>query len=262
MTEPLFSSSFVITAAVVYGLIFGSFINVVIYRWPREISLWKPRSHCPECGTLVCWYDNIPLLSYVVLRGRCRKCKSPISLRYPLVEALSGALCGLVAWQLGLSLAGVEAMVLVLLLIPLGFIDLEHKLLPDVLTLPGIALGVLGAWAGGLTTWVDALLGAVLGAAIPYLVIVVYRWLRGIEGMGLGDVKLLAMIGAFLGWRGMLLTLCLGATLGALFGIGLMAFGRGRRDTELPFGSFLTLAALVALFFGPRLVWLLGWSWP
>jgi leader peptidase (prepilin peptidase) / N-methyltransferase len=262
MPDPVFASWFVVAAAVVYGLIFGSFINVVIYRWPREMSLWKPRSHCPGCGALVHWYDNVPLLSYAVLLGRCRQCKAPISPRYPLVEALSGALCGLVAWQFGLSLAGVQAAVLVLLLIPLGFIDLEHKLLPDVLTLPGIVLGLLGSWAGALATPLDALLGAALGGLIPYLVIVVYRWLRGVEGMGLGDVKLLAMVGAFLGWREMLLTLSLGATLGALVGVGMIVFGRGGRDTELPFGSFLTVAALVALFWGPRLLWLLGWSWP
>jgi leader peptidase (prepilin peptidase)/N-methyltransferase len=130
-----------------------------------------------------------------------------------------------------------------------------------MLTYPGIALGLLAAWTGGLTTVLESVIGALAGAAVPYLVIVAYRWLRGVEGMGLGDVKLLAMIGAFLGWRGMLVTLIVGATLGAAVGLAMMAIGRGKRDTELPFGTFLATAALVAMFFGPWLERALGLVW-
>jgi leader peptidase (prepilin peptidase)/N-methyltransferase len=250
---------FALGVAAVYGLAFGSFINVVVHRLPREMSLLHPRSHCPACGAPLHWFDNVPLLSYAVLAGRCRACRAPISPRYPLVELASGALAVGVVARFGVTRRGLAAMLLVMLLLPLAFIDLEHKLLPDVLTLPGIVLGVACALLGGLVSVADALIGVALGGALPYLVIVVYRWLRHVEGMGLGDVKLLAMIGAFLGWRGVLLSLALGATAGALVGLGLIAAGKGRRDTELPFGTFLAGAALVTLFLGLLLMRLLGW---
>jgi leader peptidase (prepilin peptidase)/N-methyltransferase len=245
-----------------YGLVFGSFLNVVIYRVPREISLLRPRSHCPSCDALVRWYDNVPVLSYLWLLGRCRDCRARISPRYPLVELATAAVLLAVWHRFGATVVALEAAVLVMLLLPLALIDLEHHLLPDVLTLPGIVLGLAGSACGGITTLFDAAVGAVLGAALPYLVIVTYRLIRGAEGMGLGDVKLLAMVGAFLGWRGTLLTLALGATAGAIVGIGLIVAGRGKGDTELPFGTFLALAAGVTLFFAADLVRLLGWARP
>jgi leader peptidase (prepilin peptidase)/N-methyltransferase len=251
---------FAIAVAAAYGLVLGSFLNVVIYRLPRGMSLLRPRSHCPACGATVRWFDNVPVLSYLALRGRCRGCRAPISPRYPLVELLTGSLLAACAARFGVSVAAGEAMVLSLLLVPLAFIDLEHHLLPDVLTLPGIVLGLGFSAAGGLTPLADAAIGAAVGGALPYVVIVAYRAIRGIEGMGLGDVKLLAMAGAFLGWRGALLTIGLGSCVGAVFGIALIASGRGRRDTELPFGVFLALAATISLFFGPELVRALGWE--
>ncbi len=250
---------FAITAAAVYGLVLGSFLNVVIYRLPREMSLLRPRSHCPGCGALVRWYDNVPVLSYLALRGRCRGCGAPISPRYPLVELLAGGLLAACVARFGVTLAGVEAMVLALLLIPLAFVDLEHHLLPDVLTLPGILAGLAFSAAGGLTGLLDSAIGAAAGGALPYAVIVAYRAIRGAEGMGLGDVKLLAMAGAFLGWRGALLTVGLGSCVGAVVGLALIASGRGRRDTELPFGVFLALAAVTVLLFGPELMRAIGW---
>ena len=259
MADPMIPAWFVLAVAGAYGLVVGSFLNVVVHRLPRGMSLAKPGSHCPECGTPVRWFDNVPLLSYLLLGGRCRACKARISPRYPLVELACGALAIAVVSRFGLTLDGGEAMLLVMLLLPLAFIDLENHLLPDVLTLPGIALGLAGSLAGGLVSIVDAAIGAALGAALPYAVIVAYRWLRGVEGMGLGDVKLLAMIGAFLGWHGVLLTLGLGATGGAVVGIALIAAGRGKRDTELPFGTFLAGAAVVVLFLGNALAALLGW---
>ncbi len=262
MADTSLPAWFVPAVAAAYGLVFGSFLNVVVHRLPRGISLLRPRSHCPECGAAVRWFDNVPVLSYVLLLGRCRSCRKPISPRYPAVELATGALAAGVAARFGLTVAGLAAMALVMLLLPLAFIDLEHHLLPDVLTLPGIALGLACSWAGALAPFVDALVGAAVGAALPYAVMVAYRRLRGVEGMGLGDVKLLAMIGAFLGWRGMLLTLAVGATGGALVGLTLIATGRGRRDTELPFGTFLCAAAAVVLFAGPTLVRLLGWARP
>ncbi|HVN75875.1 MAG TPA: A24 family peptidase [Thermoanaerobaculaceae bacterium] len=253
---------FVPAVAAAYGLVFGSFLNVVIHRLPRGMSLVRPRSHCPACGAPVRWFDNIPVVSYVLLLGRCRACRSPISPRYPAVELACGALAAGVAARFGLTVAGAEAMLLVMLLLPLAFIDLEHHLLPDVLTLPGIGLGLACSAAGGLATIADALVGAAVGAGVPYAVMVAYRRLRGVEGMGLGDVKLLAMIGAFLGWRPMLLTLAVGAAGGALVGLTLIAAGKGRRDTELPFGTFLCAAAVVVLFAGPAMMRLLGWARP
>jgi leader peptidase (prepilin peptidase) / N-methyltransferase len=250
---------FAIAVAAAYGLVLGSFLNVVIHRLPREMSLLRPRSHCPGCGTLVRWYDNVPVLSYFALRGRCRGCRTPISPRYPLVELACGALLASCVARFGVSVVGAEAIVLVLLLLPLAFIDLEHHLLPDVLTLPGIACGLAFSAVGGLAPLRDAAIGAVIGGALPYLVIVVYRLIRGVEGMGLGDVKLLAMAGAFLGWQGVLLTLGLGSCLGAVVGVILIATGKGGRDTELPFGVFLALAAIVTLFFASEVMSTLGW---
>ena len=243
MADTVLPAWFVPAVAAAYGLVFGSFLNVVVHRLPRGMSVLRPRSHCPACGAPVRWFDNVPVLSYLALAGRCRTCRARISPRYPAVELASGALAAGVAARFGLTVAGAEAMLLVMLLLPLAFIDLEHHLLPDVLTLPGIAIGLACSWAGGLVPFADALVGAAVGAGVPYAVMVAYRRLRGVEGMGLGDVKLLAMIGAFLGWRGMLLTLGVGATAGALVGLALIATGRGRRDTELPFGTFLCAAA-------------------
>jgi leader peptidase (prepilin peptidase)/N-methyltransferase len=255
-------SWFAVAVAAAYGLVFGSFLNVVVHRLPRGMSLVRPGSHCPKCGAPVRWFDNIPVLSYLLLGGRCRACRATISLCYPLVELAAGVIAAAVVARFGLTLQGLEAMLLVMLLLPLALIDLEHHLLPDVLTLPGIVLGLAGSAAGGFVPLLNSVIGALVGAAVPYVVIVVYRRLRGVEGMGLGDVKLLAMIGAFLGWRGVLLTLGLAATAGALLGLTLIALGRGRRDTELPFGTFLAGAATIVLFAGNVLLVLLGWVRP
>lgn len=260
MPEPAIPLWYLYGVTAALGLILGSFLNVVIHRLPREMSLIRPPSHCPACGRPVRWFDNLPLLSWVLLGGRCRSCRSPIPIRYPLVELAAAVLLVTMVIRFGLTWRGVEASVLSLLLLALAVIDLEHHLLPDWLTLPGIAVGLGWSFAKGLAAPRDAIIGAVLGAAIPLLVIVVYRWVRGVEGMGQGDVKLLAMIGAFLGWRGVLLSLVLGATSGAAIGIGLVAAGRGSRDTELPFGTFLCAGALAALMWGDGLARALGWT--
>jgi leader peptidase (prepilin peptidase)/N-methyltransferase len=262
VTDSFIPAWFVLAVAAAYGLVFGSFLNVVVYRLPRGMSLVRPRSHCPACGAPVRWFDNVPVVSYLVLLGRCRACGASISLRYPAVELAAGALAAGVVARFGLTIVGLEAMLLVMILLPLAFIDLEHHLLPDLLTLPGIAIGLALSWLGGLAPLTEAVVGAIVGAGLPYAVMVAYRRLRGVEGMGFGDVKLLAMIGAFLGWRGMLLTLGVGATCGALVGLALIATGRGRRDTELPFGTFLSAAGVVVLFVEPAIVRLLGWARP
>lgn len=253
---------FVIAVVAAYGMVIGSFLNVLIYRLPREMSVVRPRSHCPRCGALVAWYDNVPVLSFLLLRAKCRHCGARISWRYPLVELAAGALSVAALLRYGVTAVGAEAAVLALMLLPLAVIDLEHKLLPDVLTLPGIALGLIASGLGGLVPLRDAVIGGVIGGAVPYATIVIYRRLRGVEGMGFGDVKFLAMIGAFLGWRGALLTLGLGACLGAIVGIGMIVAGKGRGDTELSFGTFLAVAAAVVLFAGAPMMLALGWVQP
>jgi leader peptidase (prepilin peptidase)/N-methyltransferase len=255
--------AWIVTAIVfVYGLAMGSFLNVVIHRLPREMSLWRPRSHCPGCGALVAWYDNVPVLGYLWLLGRCRHCRTAISWRYPLVELATAGLLAVTHHRFGLTVLAAEVGTLMLLVVALGFIDLEHHLLPDVLTLPGLALGLGGAALEGWPMLRDGLVGAALGALIPTAVILGYTWLRGREGMGWGDVKLLAMLGAFLGWRGMLMTLVLGSLAGGVVGVGLIVSGRGKSDTELPFGTFLCAAAVPVAFWAPELARVMGWIGP
>lgn len=248
--------------AAILGLVVGSFLNVVIHRLPRGESLSYPPSRCPRCGAAIRWYDNVPVLSYLLLLGRCRDCHGAISPRYPLVEAATGLLFLAAAFKVPQWLWALHAAVLGSLCLALALIDLEHMILPDALTLPGAAFGLLLAVAGGPTPLLDAAVGTVLGAALPLGIIWVYRVLRGVEGMGFGDVKLLAMLGAFLGWQGMLLTLALAAVAGALVGLGLIVLGKGSRQTELPFGTFLCAAAMAVLFFGEKLAAFWSWSQP
>lgn len=238
------------------GLVCGSFANVLIYRLPRCESVVFPGSHCPACGTPIPWYLNIPVLSFLALRGRCASCKVPISPRYPLVEASTGLLFLACAWAWGPTVKAGWGAAFCLLCLPLGLIDLEHQILPDRLTYPGLAAGLLFSVTGQATAWKDALAGAVAGAVLPMAVMGAYWLIRREEGMGWGDVKLLAMIGAFLGWKGVLLTLMAGALAGTFIGGGyLLVSGKGRR-TPLPFGTFLCAAALLVLFFGDA-----AWRW-
>jgi len=244
------------------GAIVGSFLNVVIHRYPREESIVFPASHCPHCNAPIRWYDNIPLISYAVLRARCRACRMPISPRYPLVE-LANALFYLALFQhtgptIGFPLvAAIVSMTIVLI-----YVDAEIQILPDVIDLPGIAVGIaigaLGLGASYTTlilssSLVDALLGALFGASVLLAIIGIYWLVRRMEGMGQGDVKMLAMIGATLGWRSIPGVLLLASIAGALIGVPLaLRSGRGMQ-LPLPFGVFLGLAALAVLFFGPTL---------
>jgi len=245
--------------AALLGLVTGSYLNVVIHRLPRRTSTVLPRSRCPECGAPIRPLDNVPVVSWLALRGRCRDCGRPISPRYPLVEAGTTVLFVLSAERFGLSPAAPVAAVLCALLVALAVIDVEHLLLPDRLTLPGIALGValqpVTGWAGaGWRGVVGGLLGAALGAGVLLAAYGLWWLVRREEGLGLGDVKMLAMIGAFLGWRGVAVGLFVGAAAGALVGLSAMALGRAGLRSKLPFGAFLALGGLVALFAGPELV--------
>jgi leader peptidase (prepilin peptidase)/N-methyltransferase len=234
--------------AFVVGAVVGSFLNVVIYRVPRRLSIVRPGSACPACGSPIAWIDNLPILSWLLLRGRCRSCAAPISVRYPLVEGAAGALAAVAVSLYGLTPVAVEVAVFAWLSLALALIDLEHQILPDVMTYPAIAFGLVFSWFGGLTSFVDSVAGAVVGAALPMTVIVVYKLLRGIEGMGWGDVKYLAAIGAVVGLQGCLMVLVVAAVLGALVGGALIVTGRGSGKTALPFGTFLAVAVIFWLY--------------
>jgi len=242
--------------ALALGLVVGSFGNVVIHRVPRRESIVFPGSRCPACGDAIPWYLNVPVLSWFVLRGRCRKCAAPISFRYPLVEATTGLLF-LAAWlRWGPTWATPVAWLFCALGLFLAIIDLEHQLLPDVLTWPGIVLGLATGWFVPWTTWRDSLLGAALGGLLPMAVLLFWEKVLRKDGMGWGDVKLMAMVGAFLGWRGALLTLLAGSVLGTVVGGAWLLCRRRDAQTPLPFGTFLGAAALLVLFFGE---WV--WRW-
>ena len=240
--------------AAVLGLLVGSFLNVLIHRIPRQLSFVVARSRCTYCGAAIKARDNVPILSYLLLRGRCRACGAPISLRYPAVEALTALAFVACTLRFGGSAATAVAALFCALLIALALIDAEHFLLPDILTLPGILLGLALQPLFPTVFFLDALLGTILGAGILILVINFWYWLRHEEGMGLGDVNMLAMVGAFLGWQGMLVTLVTASLLGALVGVTLIAVRRMGVKSRLPFGVFLAVGAAVALLWGNDLV--------
>jgi leader peptidase (prepilin peptidase)/N-methyltransferase len=248
--------------AAVFGLIVGSYLNVVIYRVPLGISTVLPRSRCPQCGAAIRAVDNVPVLSFLLLRGRCRRCGARISWRYPAVEAATAALFLACFLRFGISLETPVAALFTALLLALAMIDYDHMILPDVLTWPGIVLGILlqplvpwaRLWDGPWGAVAGAVLGALLGSGVLLAVWVAWYLWRHEEGMGLGDVKMLALIGAFLGWQGVLVALFFAALLGAVVGLTLMAVRGLDFKAKLPFGVFLALGGLIALFAGDPLV--------
>jgi leader peptidase (prepilin peptidase)/N-methyltransferase len=238
-----------ISAFVVAGLMIGSFLNVVIARVPERRSLWSPGSACPGCGAAIAWHDNIPILSFIALRGRCRACGARIARRYPLIEALTAILFGAAGLTFGPTLEGVVAAALLAGLVALAAIDIERQILPDAITIPGILAGFLATLATGRIPWLDSLLGIVVGGGL-FLVIIVASG----GGMGAGDMKLGAMLGAFLGWKVVLLSIFAAVVAGGVLAVALMAFGiRGRKD-PIPFGPFLAAGGAAGLFWGERVV--------
>jgi leader peptidase (prepilin peptidase) / N-methyltransferase len=241
-------------AALVFGLCVGSFLNVVIARVPDGRSIVTPGSACPRCGSPIAWYDNVPVLSYLLLRGRCRHCAGAISWRYPLVEAATGALFALAILARGAGPDLVPALVLAAALVAVTGIDLDHQIIPDVVTLPGIAAGLAFSLITGHPRWTDALIGVLVGGGLFFLIIVASR-----GGMGGGDMKLAAMLGAFLGWRSLLVAILAAVLAGGILAIALLALRRRGRKDAVPFGPFLAMGGLVALFWGPPLIdWYLG----
>jgi leader peptidase (prepilin peptidase)/N-methyltransferase len=233
-----------------FGAVIGSFLNVCIHRLPRGKSVVWPASACPACERELAWYENIPVLAYLVLGGRCRTCRAPISARYPIVEAITGVLFAAAYWYYGPSLLLVSRLLFVCALIVLFAIDLEHHLLPNVITLPGIAVG----FAFSLVTepgWLSSLIGIAIGGGVLYAIAEVYYRLRHEEGLGMGDVKMLAMVGAFLGWKLTLVTLMMASFSGSIVGVTLIAMRRGSMKYALPFGTFLAMGAVLAATIGP-----------
>jgi leader peptidase (prepilin peptidase)/N-methyltransferase len=236
-----------------FGALFGSFLNVVIHRLPRNESIVFPASRCPHCGNRVRPWDNIPVVSWLILGGRCRDCRKPIAIRYPLVEAASALLVVACVARWGLTPTAAIHAAFCLSMLVITLIDLDHRIIPDSITLPGTVLALLLVnWTE--PTWLDALIGAAAGFLVLYGVGEAYHRSTGIEGMGGGDIKMAAYMGAMLGWKGVLLTIFLGALLGSVAGVGTMMVGKGHRRTALPFGTFLAPAAVIALFFGQSIL--------
>jgi len=248
----------VVAAFALAGLMIGSFLNVCIHRLPRRESIVWPASHCTSCDRPLEWFENIPVIGWLALRGRCRTCGSRISAMYPLVEVTTGVVFAGGVLVYGLSPLLFVRLAFAFALIVLFVIDLQHRILPNAITLPGIAAG----FAASLFLppgWLSSLIGILAGGGILFAIAEAYYRLRGIEGLGMGDVKMLAMIGAVLGWPLMLLTLVFASFAGSLVGVGLMASGRGGMQAALPFGTFLALGALVAAVAGdPILSWYLS----
>ena len=239
-----------------FGISFGSFLNVLIYRLPLKKSLVNPPSECPECGSRVKFYDNIPIVSYIILGGKCRYCKKNISLRYPLIEILSGLLTVFAIYSFGISVSGIEATYLSLIFLAIFFIDLDHTIIPDVFTIPGIIIGIAVSFLpGSMVGWKQSLIGIAVGGGAFMLVGILGQIIFKKEALGFGDVKYAAMVGAFLGWKNLILMLIVASFLGSIIGISLIYLsGKKGKSTYIPFGPFLTVGAWIAMYFGEDLI--------
>ncbi len=269
------NTSIFIMLSIIFGLSVGSFLNVVIHRLPKMMThewrlnclelqgkvapdnstytLITPRSSCPICEHKISALENIPLISYIALKGKCSHCKSPISLRYPIVEALTGILIGLVSWKFGYSSTTLFSWIFVFALITLTFIDFDTQLLPDHITLPLLWLGLLFNLSNGFTDIKSAVVGAAAGYLTLWMTYWLFKLIRGKEGMGYGDFKLLAAIGAWFGWQILPATILISSALAAVMGISLIIFKKRGREVPIPFGPFLAIAGIAVLFAGPQL---------
>jgi leader peptidase (prepilin peptidase) / N-methyltransferase len=261
--------------ALLFGLVIGSFLNVCIVRLPSGRSVSKPASHCPRCKEPIRFYDNIPLISFILLRAKCRKCGEPISWRYPFVELINGLFYVWVVLEFGFGGEAVLIMILCSSLIAITFIDFDHQIIPDIITLPGMLLGLsfapfylypltdaLPFHLGNLlphvslylTAFLNSLIGLLAGAVPLFAIGWIWEKLRHVEAMGGGDVKLMGMIGSFLGWKGALLTIMLGALTGSVAGILLILLKRHKMEKVIPFGPFLAVGAVMTAFYGPAII--------
>lgn len=247
-----------LVTAFIFGICIGSFLNVCIFRLPAGKSIVHPPSSCPGCGTAIKFYDNIPVLSYFILRGRCRHCHTPIAFRYALVELFGGLMAMCVYVKFGPGIEGIVYYGFIAALLVVTFIDIDHRIIPDVISLPGIVLGFAASFVMPSLNWTDSLLGLLAGGGSLYAVAWGYELITGKEGMGGGDIKLLAMIGAFIGWQGVLLTIFLGSAMGTLVGVTAMLKEKQNMKMRIPFGPFLALGAVISIFFGNELIL---WYW-
>lgn len=237
----------------IYGAMFGSFANVLIYRMPREESVVRPRSYCYSCKTPIKWYDNIPILSWFILRGKCRKCHAAFSFRYPFVELLTGTLFALAFYQIGFQYFLIEVLLFLFAAVVCTFIDFDHMILPDEFTLSGIVIGLLGALLNPERIFWDAFLGFLLGGGFLWLLAYVYYLISGKEGMGGGDIKLLAWIGALVGWKAIPFVIMFSALSGSVIGILVALRSKEGFKTAIPFGPYLVLGAVVYIFYGQKI---------
>jgi leader peptidase (prepilin peptidase)/N-methyltransferase len=250
----LIGNSMISLSVFFLGSILGSFLNVCIYRLPKRQSIVSPSSHCPHCGQPIRFYDNIPIVSYLLLRGRCRHCKGGISARYPIVEGLSGLICLALYIRYGLTPQSLLLLLFAAALLTITFIDLDYQIIPDVISIPGIFCGIGASYFIANVSWRESLFGILTGGGILFLVAIGYKWVTGREGMGGGDIKLLAMVGAWLGWKAIPFVLFSSSLIGLLIGGGSVLINKRGLRSKIPFGPFLALSSLIYIFFGPELI--------
>lgn len=238
----------------IFGLCIGSFLNVCIYRLPAAKSISHPRSSCTNCGELIRFYDNIPVISYMILKGRCRFCSEPISLRYPVVEILTGLFALITFVKYGLTLEALIYFIFIAALLVITFIDIDHQIIPDVITLPGIPIFFIASFALPEINYLESILGILIGGGSLLLVAWTYNLITKKEGMGGGDIKLLAMLGAVIGWKGVLFTIFVASAVGTISGMLVMLKTRKSRKLAIPFGPFLAIGGITYVFFGSQLI--------
>ncbi|QTA84613.1 prepilin peptidase [Desulfonema magnum] len=239
----------------IFGLCIGSFLNVCIFRLPESKSIVRPGSMCPKCGYMIKFYDNIPVLSYLWLKGRCRQCGVPISFRYPLTELMSGLFALCVFLRFGFTPEALVYYVFISTLLVITYIDIDHQIIPDVISLPGIPVFFAASFLIPNMTWTDSLLGLLTGGGTLYFVAWAYSLITHKEGMGGGDIKLLAMIGTLIGWKGVLFTIFVSSLVGTLTGVLIMLISRKDFKLKVPFGPFLSIGAIAYIFFGQEIIY-------
>jgi leader peptidase (prepilin peptidase)/N-methyltransferase len=262
ITEP-----FLLIISAIFGTMIGSFLNVVILRLPdHNQSIVYPASHCPQCSSPLHWYENIPIISYLMLRGKCSHCKMPISIQYPVVELTMALLAAALMYKFQLSIAAAGYFLFSAALLVVIVIDIHHQIIPDVISLPGIVLGVLFSLVSDTVTWQSSLIGLLAGGGVLYAVAYFYLLLRKADGMGGGDIKLLAMIGAWLGWQSLPFVIFASSFSGSIIGLIAMFYQKKGGRTRIPFGPFLSLSALIYTFYSEKILYLfnlyLSGQWP
>ena len=243
------------TFAFIFGTCIGSFLNVCIYRLPAAKSIVHPGSMCPKCESIIRFYDNIPILSYLLLKGKCRYCNTVISFRYPLIEIISGLFSLLVFVKFGFTLEGIIYFAFISSMIVITLIDIDHRVIPDVISIPGIPVFFATSFVLPSITYIDSLIGILAGGGSLLLVAWLYNLITKKDGMGGGEIKLLALIGALIGWKGVLFTIFVSSAVGTVSGIIIMLLTKKNMKLAIPFGPFLAFGAVLYIFYGPRLIY-------